>query len=57
MENVLIAVQQSKEKDNERVLKSKLSLNWSGSLNGLRVDPSEPAPYGKPFVDKLLYLD
>ena len=53
--NNVTAVQQTK--DDERALKSKLSLNWTGPFKVLRVGPAPSAPDGKPVGDKLLYLD
>ena len=47
-----------KSADN-KVLKEKLSLNWTGPLKILAVGPSSAAdtPDGRPLGDKLLYLD
>ena len=42
-----------------KVLKGKLSLNWTGSFKIIAVGPSPAAnqPDGRPLGDKLLYLD
>ena len=41
----------------DKVLKAKLSLLWSGPLKGLAVGPCSKAPDGSPLAAKLLYLD
>ena len=57
--NSKLAVRQSigDEDERERVLKSKLSLNWSGPFKVLRVGPCASAPDGQPVGEKLLYLE
>lgn len=45
------------DKDDERLLKSNESLNWTEHFKILRVDPSASAPNGKPVVDYLIRLD
>ena len=47
------------ENADNKVLKEKLSLNWTGPFKILAVDPSSAAdtPDGRPLGDKLLYLD
>ena len=47
----------SNDDECERVLKSKLSLNWTGPFKVLRVGPCASAPDGQPVGDKLLYLE
>ena len=44
---------------NNKVLKEKLSLNWTGPFKILAAGPSSAAdtPDGRPLGDKLLYLD
>ena len=41
----------------DKVLKAKLSLLWTGPFKILAVGPCAKAPDGKPLADKLLYLD
>ena len=53
--NSAMTAQQSRDKDDEHGLKSKLSLNSTGSFNILRAGPCDSAPDGKPVGDKLLY--
>ena len=42
-----------------KILKGKLSVNWTGPFKILAVGPSptEATPYGRPLAAKLLYLD
>ncbi len=55
--NSVLTAQQSKSADEDRALKSKLSLNWTGPFKVLKVGPCDSAPDGKPLGDKLLYLE
>ena len=42
---------------NDKVLKAKLSLLWTGPFKILAVGPCTEAPDGRPLASKLLYLD
>ena len=41
----------------DKVLKAKLSLLWTGPFKILAVGPTAKAPDGRPLADKLLFLD
>ena len=49
--------QGSSRKTEDKILKAKLSLNWTGPFKILAVGPAKSAPDGRPVGDKLLYLD
>ena len=56
--NSLSTIRQGTDRaPNATVLKTKLSLNWTGPSKLLIVGPSSTSPDGKPVGDKLLYLD
>lgn len=48
---------QIRDKNDEQVLKSKLSLYWTGVFKVFLVGPFSFAPDVKPVGDMLLYLD
>ena len=60
MNNTAATIRQGAKTDTDaKVLKVKLSLNWTGPYKVLAVGPCTPAdtPEGSPLGTKLLYLD
>ena len=60
MYNTAATIHQGAKTDTDgKVLKAKLSLDWTGPHKVLAVGPCTPvyAPDGSPLGDKLLYLD